>query len=280
MELTEYGGLLRRWSILVSGGTLVALLVGGGLWLRQRAATPPRYVSTANVLVRYVTPPGDAPMSMRAVKADTEWLSARVHDPGALRRVAAQAHVARAQVQQVSTAVEPEKPLITVRVLGRTPQAVAAVAQGMAAYLVQVETQRVQAQAARLSRTAAREAAQAQQRWRAVQAHYYLVCGCIATQHHATVDPATLARLRFALGNLRSAYLAAAARATALRTNPVPVALALPGTLGPVTSHYPSSLQALLPAAVLGFLGSSALAALLDHRRTGRPPAAVHAPQA
>ena len=151
------------------------------------------------------------------------------------------------------------------------PQAVAAVAPGMAGYLVQVETQRVQAQTAHLSRTAARDAAQAQQRWLEAQAHYYVVCGCIAGQTHATVDPATLALLRFALGRLRATYLAAAARSTALQTNTVPVALVTPGAGGPLTTNYPPSIEALLPAAVLGFLLSSGLAALLDHRRSRAP---------
>jgi hypothetical protein len=274
MELTEYWGVLRRWRFLVIGGTLVAILVGDGLWLRDRRAAQPRAVGTAIVLVRYVTPLGVASTSMRSVQAV---LSKRVHDPGALRRVAAQAHVALSQVQQVSTAVDPEKPLITVRVLGGTPQAVATVAQGLAEYLVQVETQRVQAQAASLSRTAARAAAQAQQRWRQVQAQYYLVCGCIANRHQATVDAATLARLRFALSNLRATYLAAADRYTALQTNAVPVAIATPGVSARLTTTYPSLMRAVLPAAVLGGLVSMSLATLLDHRRAGRRLAPVHA---
>src|SRR5437764_7292742 len=123
MELTDYWGVMRRWSMLVVGGTLVAALVGLGLWLRDRGGTPPRYVSTAIVLVRYVAPPGDVHSSRLGVQTETELLSERVHDRGALERVAAQAHVALSQVQQVSSAVDPEKPLITVRVLGRTPQA-------------------------------------------------------------------------------------------------------------------------------------------------------------
>jgi hypothetical protein len=277
MELTAYWGVLRRWSLLVIGGTLVAILVGDGLWLRDRRAMRPRDVGTAIVLVRYVTPPGIAGTSMRAVQAETEVLSERVHDPGVLPRVAAQAHVALSQVQQVSTSVDPEKPLITVRVVGGSPQAVAAVAQGLAGYLVQVETQRVQAQAASLSRTAARVAAQAERRWRDAQAHYYLVCGCIAGQHQATVDPATLARLRFALSNLRATYLAAADRYTALQTNSVPVAIATPGVSARLTTTYPPLMRAVLPAAVLGVLVSMGLATLLDHRRAGRRPAPVHA---
>ena len=180
-------------------------------------------------------------------------------------------------MQQVSAGVDPEKPLITVRVVGGTPQAVAAVAQGMAEYLVQVETQRVQAQAASLSRTAARAMAQAQQRWREAQAHYYVLCGCIAGQHQATGDPVTLARLRFALSSLRATYLAAADRYTALQTNPVPVAIATPGTGGPLTTTYPSLMQAVLPAAVLGVLVSMGLVTLLDHRRAGRRRGPAHA---
>src|SRR5205823_6568579 len=82
---------------------LVAILVGDGLWLRDRGAMQPRDVGTAIVLVRSVTPPGVAGTSMRAVQAKTEVLSERVHDPGVLPRVAAQAHVALSQVQQVST---------------------------------------------------------------------------------------------------------------------------------------------------------------------------------
>jgi hypothetical protein len=276
MDLTAYWGVLCRWRLLVIGGTLVAILVGDGLWLRDRGAMQPRAVGTAIVLVRYVTPPDVAGMSMRAVQAETEVLSGRVHDPGALRRVAAQAHVALSQVQQVSTAVDPEKPLITVRVGGGT-QAVDAVAQGLAEYLVQVETQRVQAQAASLSRAAARVAAQAEQRWREAQAHYYVVCGCIAGQHQATVDPVTLTRLRFALSNLRATYLAAAARYTALQTNAVPVAIATPGVSARLTTNYPPLMRAVLPAAVLGVLLSMGLATLLDHGRAGRRPAPVQA---
>jgi hypothetical protein len=277
MDLTEYWVVLRRWSILIIGGTLVAILVGDGLWLRDRGAMQPRDVGTAIVLVRYVAPPGVAGTSMHAVQAETEVLSQRVHDPGVLPRVAAQAHVTLSQVQQVSTGVDPEKPLITVRVLGATSQAVDAVAQGLAEYLVQVETQRVQAQAASLSRTAARVAAQAERRWRDAQAHYYVVCGCIAGQHQATVDPATLARLHFALSNLRATYLAAADRYTALQTNAVPVAIATPGVSARLTTNYPSLMRAVLPAAVLGVLVSMSLATLLDHRRTGHRPAPVHA---
>ena len=277
MDLTEYWGVLRRWSLLVIGGTLMAILVGDGHWLRDRGAMQPRDVGTAIVLVRYVAPPGVADTSMRAVEAETEGLSERVHDRGVLHRVAAQAHVALSQVQQVSTGVDPEKPLITVRVMGSTPQAVAAVAQGMAAYLVKVETQRVQAQAAGLSHTAARVAAQAEQRWRDAQAHYYVVCGCIAGQHQATVDPVTLARLRFALSNLRATYLAAADRYTALQTNALPVAIATPGVSARLTTNYPSLMRAVLPAAVLGVLMSMGLATFLDHRRAGRRPAPVHA---
>jgi hypothetical protein len=277
MELTAYWGVMRRWRILVIGGTLVAILVGDGLWLRDRGATQPRYVGTAIVLVRYVTPPGVGGTSMRAVQAETELLSERVHDPGALRQVAAQAHVTLSQVQQVSAGVDPEKPLITVRVVGGTPQVATAVAQGMAEYLVQVETQRVQAQAASLSRTAASTMAQVHQRWRDAQARYYTVCGCIAGQHHATVDPATVARLRFALSQLRATYLAAADRYTALQTNSVPVAIVTPGAGGPLTTNYPSLIQAVLPAAVLGVLVSMGLATLLDHRRAVRQPAPMHA---
>jgi hypothetical protein len=277
MELTEYWGVLRRWRFLVIGATLVAILVGDGLWLRDRGSIQPRAVGTAIVLVRYVMPPGVAGTSMRAVQAETEVLSEHVHDPGALRRVAAQAHVALSQVQQVSTSVDPEKPLITVRVLGGTPQAVAAVAQGMAEYLVQVETQRLQAHAVSLSRTAARVAAQAEQRWREAEAHYYRVCGCIAGQHQATVDAVTLTRLRFALSNLRAAYLAAADRYTALQTNSVPVAIATPGISAQLTTNYPSLMRAVLPAAVLGVLVSMSLATLLDRRRAGRRPVALHA---
>jgi hypothetical protein len=142
-----------------------------------------------------------------------------------------------------------------------------------------VETQQVQAQTAVLSRAAASALAQAQQRWRDVQAHYYRVCGCIAGQNHATVEPATLARLRFTVGKLRAAYLAAADRYMALQTNPVPVALVTPGAGSPLTTTYPSLIQTVLPAAVLGVLASMGLATLLDHRRAGRRPTPVHALQ-
>jgi hypothetical protein len=64
----------------------------------------------------------------------------------------------------------------------------------------------------------------------------------------------------------------------ALRTNPVPVAIVTPGTSRLLTSNYPSLVRAVLPAVVLGGLVSMGLATLLDDRRAGRQPAAVHTP--
>jgi capsular polysaccharide biosynthesis protein len=185
MELIDYRGVLRRWSVLIIAGTLVAALIGYRIALRSREATHPFYVGTARVVVNYVTPPGAPYIPTLSLHTQTEVLSARVHDPGVLSRVAARAHVALSQVQRVSTAVDPQKPLITIQVLGTTPRAAATVAQGLAQYLAGVQTQQVQAQVARLSRTAASAMAQVQQRWREVQRHYYLVCGCLASQHQA-----------------------------------------------------------------------------------------------
>jgi capsular polysaccharide biosynthesis protein len=271
MELTQYWGVLRRWIILIIAGTLVAALVGYGISLRQRGATQPLYEGTANVVVNYVTPPGVPYIPTLSVATETNALSGRVHDPGVLGRVAAQAHVALSQVQYVTTAVDPKKQLVTVRVVGTTSYAVAAVAQGLAQYLAGLETQQVQAQAASLSQAATRAVAQTQQRWLAAQAHYYLVCGCIAGQHQATVDPATLARLRAELDLLQANYLSAAGRYTAVENNPVPVATITAGSVDALKVHHTSPMQAMLPAAGVGLLLSIVLAALLDYSRTGSP---------
>ena len=268
MELTQYLGVLRRWIILIIAGTLVAALVGYGISLRHRSATQPLYEGTANVVVNYVTPPGVPYIPTLSVATETNVLSGRVHDPAALRQVAAQSHVALSQVLYVTTVVDPKNPLVTVQVVGLTPRAVAAVAQGMAQYLAGVETQQVQAQVASLSRTAARAMAQTQQRWLAAQTHYYLVCGCIAGQHQATVDPATLARLRAELDLLQANYLSAAGRYTAVENNPVPVATITAGSVDALKVHHTSPMQAMLPAAGIGLLLSVALAALLDYRST------------
>src|SRR5919197_1368248 len=185
MKLIDYRGVLRRWSVLIIAGTLVAAVIGYRIALRSREAAHPLYAATASVVVNYVTPPGVPYIPTLSLHTQTDVLSARVQDPGVLSRVAARAHVALSQVQRVSTAVDPQKPLITIQVLGTTPRVAAAVAQGLAQYLAGVETQQVQAQVARLSRTAASAMAQAQQRWRAAQRHYYLVCGCLASQRQA-----------------------------------------------------------------------------------------------
>ncbi|HKC75021.1 MAG TPA: hypothetical protein VKF37_12600, partial [Chloroflexota bacterium] len=185
MELIDYRGVLRRWSVLIIAGTLVAALIGYRIALRSREAAHPLYAGTANVVVNYVTPPGVPYIPTLSLHTQTDVLSVRVQDPGVLRRVAARAHLALSQVQGVSTAVDPQKPLITIQVLGTTPRAAAAVAQGLAQYLAGVETQQVQAQVASLSRMAARAMAQAQQRWQEAQAYYYLVCNCLAGQHQA-----------------------------------------------------------------------------------------------
>jgi len=279
MELIDLGGVLRRWSVLIIAGTLVAALGGYRVALRSRPATHPHYAGTASVVVHYLTPPGVAYMPTLSMHTQTTVLSSRVGEPGALRRVAARAHVALSHVQHVSTAVDPKKPLITVQVLGTTPRAVAAVAQGLAQYLAGVETQQVQAQAASLSRTAAGAVAQAQQRWLAAQTHYYLVCGCIAGQHHAMADPATLAQLRAELDLLQANYRSATGRYTAVQSNPVPVATVTPGSVSSVRAPASSALKAVLLAAVLGLVVSSGLAALLDYRRRGPPaPAGAGGP--
>jgi hypothetical protein len=279
MELIDYGGVLRRWSVLIIAGTLVVALIGYRVALRSRVAAHLHYAGTASVVVHYVTPPGVAYIPTLSVHAQTDVFSARVTEPGALRRVAARAHIALSQVQHVTTAVDPKKALITVRVVGTTSHAVAAVAQGLAQYLAGLETQQVQAQAASLSQAATRAVAQTQQRWLAAQAHYYLVCGCIAGQHHATVDPATLARLRAELDLLQANYLSAAGRYTAVVNNPVPVATITAGSVDAQKVHHTSPMQAMLPAAGVGLLLSIVLAALLDYSRTGSPaPAGVRSP--
>jgi hypothetical protein len=271
MELSDYWRVLRRWSILIIAGTLVAAPVGYGMSLWHRDAPQTRYAGTAKVVVNYVTPPGVAYIPTLSMATETNVLSGRVHDPGALRRVAAQAHVALSAVQDVSAVVDAKKPLITVRVVGGTPQAVAAVAQGMARYLADVEIQQVRAQTAILSRTVARTMAQAQRRWLETQAYYYSVCGCIANKHQATADPTTLAGLRAELDILQANYLAASGRYTALRDNPVPVATVMAGSVVALKAHRSSPMQAMLPAAGVGLLLSIGLAALLDYSRAGPP---------
>jgi hypothetical protein len=271
MELIDYWRVMRRWGLLIIAGTLVAALVGYGMSLRHRGAMPARYAGRASVVVNYVTPPGVPYIPTLSTATETTVLSERVHDPGALRRVAAQARVALSQVQEVTSVVDPTKLLVTVQVVGGTPQAAAAVAQGMAQYLAEVETQQVQAQSAVLSRAAARAMAQAQQRWLEAQAYYYLVCGCMTGQQHATADPATLAGLRAELDILQANYVAAAGRYTAVRDNPVPVATVMAGSVMALKAHRSSPMQAMLPAAGTGFLLSIVLAALLDYSWAGPP---------
>jgi hypothetical protein len=212
-----------------------------------------------------------------------------------LRRVAAWVHVALSQVQRVSTVVDPQTLLTTVQVLGTTPRAAAVVAQGLAQYLTGAETQ--QAQAASLRRTTASAVAQAQQRWLAAQTHSYLVCGCMAGQHQAQfskqptpqqtprppsrrlppqpsrqpADPATLAQLRAELDLLQADYAAAAARYTALQSNPVPVATVIPGSVSVVQAPAAAPLTMVLLATVVGLVLSSGLAVLLDYSRSALP---------
>src|ERR687888_1794128 len=100
MELIDYWRVMRRWGILIIAGTLVAALVGYGVSLRHRGARPTRYAGTASVVVNYVTPPGVPYIPTLSMATETKVLSERVHDPGALRQVAVQAHVALSQVQE------------------------------------------------------------------------------------------------------------------------------------------------------------------------------------
>jgi hypothetical protein len=269
MELMDYWRVIRRWSVLIVAGTLLSAIVGYGVSVQNQGTAHPTYRGTATVLVNYVTPPGVAYIPTLSVHTQTELLSSRVSDPNALRLVTNRAGVAISEIRQVTTSVHPEKPLITVEVLGSSAHAAQVVAQGMAQYLDAVETQQVKAQSDSLSRTAARDAAQAKGRWLAAQAHYYTVCGCIADQHQARTNLATLARLRANLDVLQASYLSAASRYTAVQTNPIPVAAITPGSVAPVVTRYASPLNTVLPATVLGLLLSIGLAAFLDYKETG-----------
>jgi hypothetical protein len=257
MELIDYRGVLRRWSVLIIAGTLVAALIGYRVAVRSRETAHPHYAyaGTASVVVNYVTPPGVPYIPTLSMHTQTDVLSARVYDPGVLRRVAARAHVALSQVQRVSTAVDPQMPLITIQVLGTTPRAAAAVAQGLAQYLAGMETQQVQAQARPTPQRPPRPPSKRPPPQLSRQ----------------PADPATLAQLRAELDVLQANYAAAAARYTALQSNPMPVATVMPGSVSVVQAPAASPLKVVLLATLVGLVLSSGLAVLLDFRRSALP---------
>jgi hypothetical protein len=272
MQHIDYWQVIRRWSILIVAGTVLAALVGFGVARQDQWGARRLYQGSATVTVNDVTPPGMANGSTLSVRTQMDLLSGHVSDPNALHYVAAQAHVALPQVQTVITTIDPDKPIISVTVLGYRPGAMEKIAQGMANHLAGVQTKHVQAQAHSISNAAAFDVRQSRNRWLAAGKHYYLVCGCVPGPHHPKASVTTLARLRAELDVLRLNYEAAFSQYLVVRWNPVPVATVSAGASTPVTTEQASVLEAVLSAALIGLFLSFGLAALLDYRRI-RPPA-------
>ena len=264
MELKDYWRVIRGWKALIVIGTVLATMVGYGS-MRHSASTKPVYEGTALVFVTYVTPPGSPYITTLSVHDETQVLSGHASDSGADKAIRNRYHIDTRQVHKVTTAVDPERPVITVQAFGDSSRAVAIYAEAMARYLAAQESRKVSAETIALLHSLATQTSSARAKWLASQARYYAQCGCLPHQRAPKASVATLARLKANLDILQADYLADESRYLTLRNNPVSPATSAPGRAKKLNTIYPSAVSWLAPAAILGLLFSIGLAALLDY---------------
>ncbi|HEV3311221.1 MAG TPA: hypothetical protein VG815_11960 [Chloroflexota bacterium] len=265
MELSDYGRVLKRWSLLIGAGTLLGLVIGGGIWYtsKQQSATP-NYRGTWRVVLNYAAPtyvPG------ASIGAAANSLVQFVHDPAALQpdpRLPAPAGV-----KSVDASVDPASSQVTVIVVATTAAEAQAAAKLAAQYLVKIQNAKVTAAAAPGIRYYQRLVAYDLKQW-----HHYL------TRYTLLNGPPRRASLVQVAGVL--------ARSDRWQVQFTQDRSSLDGSLNPgeqaaqslpgnpstvVRTKALSPTKTIIPAAVIGLALSFLLAALLESRGSALPDA-------
>jgi hypothetical protein len=253
MELADYWHFLRKWIVLIATGTLLSANVGYGV-VRLHHATP-SYGGAASVLVHYVAPFGAPYNATLSPRNEAVTLKRYTNDPATLRAVARQYHVRLDQIASVTAIVDPDSITINVTVVGRNPVAVDTVAYGIATYLANLESTKVQKEARTLQQQVARQVKSARARWFAAQVHGNLV----------SRQSPTFARLQANLAILQQDYQALFNQYEALGLVPLPAATVERSRGYTIVSTVASPTKTVLPVTALGFLLTLGLAALLDY---------------
>lgn len=270
MELADYARLIRRWALLIIAGTVLAMLVGYGINTASAAGGKTLYRGTSTVLVNYITPPGFPYISTLSTHTEATSLSQKVHDAGALNRLPAP--ITRTLVKSVSAAVDPNTPRITVSAVATEPTAAKAAAVTVAHYLGSLEGGKVRREGVVARRQASAAASTAQRAYAKAQSYYYSVCGCTSANPVREVGRNTLYQLQTNVGILHDQWIQALNTANGVAVSGLGATTVSAATAHVVTPKSTSLLKTLLPAAILGFLLSVGLSALLDYGQTNPIP--------
>ncbi len=269
MELSDYGRLLRKWALLIIAGTVLAGLVGLGLDIKSGSSAAPSYQGSASVFLNYVTPPGSAYNPTVSPTAEALALAERVHDPAALAPLRGSPTFNLAALKSIGKTIASNAPQVNITTVATTPQVAATVATRVAQYLASLEDRRVASEGKALQRSLARTAQRASHRYQVADSEYLRVCACGPGATGAPlVGPQTLRRMRARLDLLEYDYQTAYSSLQGANPNPIPPASVSSGSVHRIATKKSSITKTVLPAVVLGFILSLALAAFLDYAQS------------
>lgn len=257
MELTDYWRILRKWSLLITIGTLLALAIGVALDFEGRVAGSSAYQASATVQVNYAAP---AYIQGISLSDEASALSERVHDPGAL---GINPRVTLSGVDSISAAVDPTAPQIVVTGVATSASIAQTAANRVAHYLAGLEDAKVASESKSLRAKFSDLVARDRHNWLTLQALYNRL---------STPPPrASLTRLAILSANVQfwqNQYNHDLGNLGSLTTPSVPAAAVTSATPGAPVKTKPSSLlKTVLPAPALGFMLSFFLAVFLDSRQ-------------
>ena len=270
MELSDYWRLIRKWSLLIIAGTVLAGLVGLAIEKKSSSAGQTLYRGTSTVLINYITPPGFPYISTLSTHTEATSLSEKVNDPAALNRLPAT--IKRSLIKNISGAVDANTPLVKISAIAPEPTAARGAAITVANYLGSLENEKVRREGLAAHRQAMKAAASAQKAYSAAQSYYYSVCGCTSANPVRQVSRNKLYHLNTRVNILQQQWTQALSAANGVSVSGLGSTTISPATVHVVVPKKSSMLKTLLPAVILGFVLSLGLAALLDYGQTNPLP--------
>lgn len=256
MELSNYSQILRRRWPLISAATLLAILLGAGIVYGGRLTGSPRYTATAEVTVNCATPCGTYYPGI-SISFVSNALIPHVHDPAAVQlgRLPGPSGVT-----SLSAFIDAATAAIKVQATATSRSSALTAANRAAAYLAGIQVAKIRTATVPAIRFQTAIANRDQKLW----LHFEKQLAQLRGYH-----PIVKAELGAKAGFYQNAYNQDVVGLRNLRHPVVPPAQSLPALETTTARDRPvSPLKTILPAAVIGFILSFALAAWLDSRQT------------
>lgn len=258
MELTDYWRIIRRWKLLIVGGTVLALAIGLALHYENRFVRSTDYRATATVLIHYASPTYNPAVSLTD---EAGALSSHAHDSAAL---GSSPRGSLPGVKGISAFVDPNAPEVHVVATATTRGVALTAANRVGAYLAHFEDSIVTKGAKGSKAGFARRVKYDKHQWLSHLRRYNVVAG-----PPPLVSRSALAKLSATVTYWQSQYSHDYGELQAFTTPGLgPTSLTTARTAHPLHSKPSSLTKTVLPAAVLGFLLTFLLAAFLEYRQS------------